>query len=337
VRPEDGEISQVRNRVDACRRADLRVGEGLFDGSEQVVYGTFESLDECRRDALRPGLDRDRRRLQVHPVGIRFAHPRVDVDQRLTMSVDRDLDLLSTGRAAVELPRGDRVQHHPEGVLAVSGEVVDDRHAAARAERRSLHVRELRGRTRNAIGGRPGGRIGIADRLAADTPGRTKVAFEDRCGDRLHVGDVVEVVADRIGWKERGNVHVDPEQIADRVSVFRAVQPLKCAVTGVRSRGGCRIEPGFQRFRERLQGLDVWTLRTRWRHHPRAQLLDHLLRDVRPELRPGGIERLQRQSAFFLVVVVTSQTVLFDQLAVRARQALRRGGGAGCWVLGAMC
>ena len=61
VRPDDGELAQVRQRGDAGdAAADLRVGERLLDRREQVVDRRFRALEERGGDALRPGLDRDR-------------------------------------------------------------------------------------------------------------------------------------------------------------------------------------------------------------------------------------------------------------------------------------
>ena len=63
------------------------------------------------------------------------------------------------------------------------------------------------------VGGRRGARVAIADREAADLAGRAQVALHQRRRERLHVGDVVEAVADRVGRQEGVDVDVDAEQI----------------------------------------------------------------------------------------------------------------------------
>jgi hypothetical protein len=75
--------------------ADLGVGERLLDRGEEIVHRRVGALDERRRDALRPGLDHDGRRLQIHPARVRLAHPRIDLDHGGAMPVQRDLDLLA--------------------------------------------------------------------------------------------------------------------------------------------------------------------------------------------------------------------------------------------------
>ena len=95
-RPAHREFAQVRQRGDAEARADLRVGERVIDRrASGRPARRVEALHERRRDALRAGLDADARRRDVHAVRIRLAHPRVDVEHRGAIAVDRHFDLLA--------------------------------------------------------------------------------------------------------------------------------------------------------------------------------------------------------------------------------------------------
>ncbi len=257
----------------------------------------------------RPGLDEGRPGLDVDALRIRFAHPRVDVDDRLALAVDRDLDLLAAGGAAVELSGRDAVHHHPEDVLAVGREDVRDRGAAARAHRRALDVPQLRRSPRDRINLRRRGRRRIAERIAADLRRGPEVALEHGRRERLDVGDVVEAVADRVGRQQGADIDVDAEQIAHRVGVFGAIQPLERSAAGVRPQRGRAIEPILERGRERGEGLFIGTFRTGGRHHAGAQLADHLLDDIRMIGRCRGIERRQRQLPRLAALAVTGRAV----------------------------
>ena len=118
-------------------------------GASRSSTGALKRSTNEADDALRTRLHENRRRLEIHPGRVGFRHARVDVEERDAFAVDRKLDLLAAHDAAVELPRRNRVQHHAQDVLAVRGKDVDDRDAAARADRRALDVMELRHRARH--------------------------------------------------------------------------------------------------------------------------------------------------------------------------------------------
>ena len=202
VRTDHAEAAQVRQRGDAGRGADLGVRHGVIDRRDQVVDQTLEALDERRGDAMRAGLDVQRRRLD-RQAGLLFAHLRVDRQQREPRAVDRHFDLLArTRRAEQEAERlGEEV--HAEDVVAVGDEGVIDRDAAARAGRRALDAIHLRRGLRQLEGRLRRRAVGIADRQHRDAAGGAQVAFHQRRRERLHVGDVVEAVADRVRGQER--------------------------------------------------------------------------------------------------------------------------------------
>ena len=79
------------------------------------------------------------------------------------------------------------------------------------------------------------------DRKARDPVGRRHVFLHERRRERQHVADVVEAVARVILREVVGWTLVDSQQIADRVVVFRAVQPSRSDVSGIRR--GQSIDP----------------------------------------------------------------------------------------------
>ena len=225
------EVAQVRQHRHAVGDAD--VGQRVLERHQQIVNRAIELLDERGGDALRAGLDVNRRRHQLEAVlRIGLAHARVEIEQRDALAVDRDLDLflevvgghrVAAGEAAERLV----VQRRLEHVVAVGRERVHDRHAAARAHRRAVDAAHLRRGARNLVGDRRGRGVAIADREAADLAGRAQVAVHQRRREALRVGDVVEAVADRVGRQVGRHVDVDVQQVAHRVLILGAVQALE--------------------------------------------------------------------------------------------------------------
>ena len=67
----------------------------------------------------------------------------------------------------------------------------------------------------------------VADRQAADLHRRGDVALNQRRRHGERLGDVVEALARAVGRQQRVHVDVEREQIADRVGVLGAVQPMQ--------------------------------------------------------------------------------------------------------------
>ena len=140
---------------------------------------------------------------------------------------------------------------------------------AARSERQVLAGPVvLPHRVRDAVALRRRPDRGIADGETADRPGRDHVAFEQRRGQRQHVADVVESVADRIRGQQRLAVDVERQQVADGVHVLGAVQAMHRGVAGIGRRVRRAIEARFERRRQRGNRRLVGTRRLRraaWR------------------------------------------------------------------------
>ena len=175
---------------------------------------------------------------------------------------------------------------------------MDDRDAAARADRRAVDVAHLRAGAADLVGDRGRAGVAIADREAADLARRAQVALHQRRRKRLHVGDVVEALADGVGRQERGDVDVDAEQVAHRVLVLRTVQALERTPAGIRdsARRRRRSRVSSESHERRDRGR-VRAPRVGRRHHAGAQLADHLLRDVGMLSDGRGVEAGEHQLA----------------------------------------
>ena len=247
-------------------------------------------------------------------------------------AVDRDLDLLAAGGAAVQLPGRDRVQHHPEGVVAVGREVVDDRDAAARAERRAFDVRELRRHARHLVdrrvrrwrSGSP-----TASRLTCDA--RAQVALEQRRRHRLHVGDVVEVVADGVGRQERRRRRrrAPSRSLDRRRRTRRGSGAGTCGGPGSGARSATASSFVSSDAASASSVGVGGPLGAGRRHHAGAQLPDHLLGDVGALLRLRGIEGLEDEVPFSLSLSWHSRQDLLDDDARPVERARRRVRGTG--------
>ncbi len=161
-----------------------------------------------------------------------------------------------------------------------------------------------------------------ADREPADLLRGRHVALEQR-RRQLADRDVVEPVARFVGRQERGNVHVEREQVADGVAVLGTREPAD-------RRGAARIRPHGRRAIERRleggnDGIVGGFVRTRLvdrRHLPRAQLPDDLLPLDGMHGDVTARDRFERQACLLRRVVVAVEAVLLDE------RAMRRDGGA---------
>ena len=305
VGPDDAEVLDVRQRGDADRDADLRVGQRVIDRRDQIVDRTFEALDERRGHAVLAGLDVNGRRLE-RQTRRGLGHARIDVEQRLALTVDGNLDLLALVRPAEQHAAGVAVQFDLEHVVAVGREVVRRRHAAARAERRALDAAQLRRRLRHAIVGLAGRRLGIANRERGHPGGGAQVAFEQRRRKRLRVGDVIEAVADRVCGQQRGDVDVDGEHVFHRARVFGAIETLERPRPGIRIGRRGAIDAALERRCERVELRRLRTPGARGRHHAGAQLANHLLGDVEMVGGLGGVEGCERELTGLRAIVVAA-------------------------------
>ena len=95
------------------------------------------------------------------------------------------------------------------------------------------------------------GDVPIADREVADPSGGLQIPLEQHRRDAQEIGVVVEAVPRIVGREQRGDVDFQRQQIAHRVPVLGAVQPVQHRPAGIRLRRGgaveLRLEPAAQR------------------------------------------------------------------------------------------
>jgi hypothetical protein len=319
----------VRQGGDTEGGADLGVGHRVLDGRDQIVDEALVALDERRGHAVCAGTDVDGHGLHREP-RLLLAHPRVDVEDGHARAIDGDLDLLVGRGTAVEQPQRLGVEIHAEHVVAVGGERMLHGDAAPRAQRRALGPLELRGRLRQLERRLRGGALGVAHGQHRHAAGCAQVALHQGRRKGLHVGHVVEAVADGVGRQERGDVHVEADQMLHRARVLGAVQPLERAPAGIRRCAGQQVHPLLQRRGEPSEiGLRRAPRPSR-RHHPGPELPDHLLGGLPRFVRTGQRPALQRQPSGLRPVVVAGRAVLPHQFGLgRGRHC---GGVHGCWL-----
>lgn len=241
-------------------------------------------------------------------------------------AIDAQIERLRMPHAddvVVDLPP----QPHAQRVVAGDGEEVPHGDAAARAERlivTEAHVLLQQLRHLVAGGGRRVGQRAIAHRQAADLPRRREVALEVRGREGQAGGDVVEAVVGFVGQQQRGRVDVQRQHVAHRVRVLGAIQTMRAHVRHLRM----RLRRAIERRRDRCDDVarlgGVGTRSTRGRHLSAANLVEHLLPQLRVAGDIGGRAR-ERESRGAGAVVVAGHAVLLDE---RARGGVDgRGGG----------
>jgi hypothetical protein len=148
---------------------------------------------------------------------------------------------------------------------------------------------------------------------------RAQVALHHRRRRHLHVGDVVEARADRVGGQIFADVDVQSKERPNRSRVLRAIEPLEGATPRVAVRRGDGVE-------SRLERGDECTARSRigfprsflgW-HQAGAQLADDLLRNVRTLGGLRDVKRGERQLTALHFVVVAADAERLDGV-VRGR------------------
>jgi hypothetical protein len=262
------------------------------------------------------------RRLDVHAIRIGFAHSRVDFEHRNTVAVDRHFDQFALDDAAKQLPGGDRVELHAEGVVAVGRERVHDGNPATRPERRALDVLHLRSGARNFDGRFRRAGLWIPDRQSTDPARSPQIPVHQGRGESLHVGHVVEPAADGVGRQKRGHIHIQVQQIADGARVLRAIQALKRPASRIRVQRRRKIQPRFHGGGKGRDRRNIRATRADGGHHAQAQLADHFLGglgNLRILADPGGVEAGQREiaGALFPTIVVTANAVLLHESRLR--------------------
>ena len=163
------------------------------------------------------------------------------------------------------------------------------------------------------------GGIGGGQRCGGDSLGRGEILFDEQRRDGEDVADVVEAMADIVGWKIFGGSEFDTEQIANRIVVFDAVESADGDSARIERGGVVAIECKEHAFQMAHDVLAVARGQARsvgWRHRTG---LDGG-QDGFPGGSVGGKRRVipvaaQIDFAFALLIAMTCKTVLFEQRA----------------------
>ena len=164
----------------------------------------------------------------------------------------------------------------------------------------------------------------IADGAPADLHRRRDVAFDQRRRHGQDTGDVVETVGGVVGRQQRLDVDLEREQVADRVRVLAAIEPVQRWRTRVR--GDCRrgVEIGFEEASEPGQRLPVRPRLSGRRHHAGADLAHDRFPGLGVARGRAGIETVERQVAGTIDRVVAVDAVSIDQRATGGFRLGRR-------------
>ena len=221
----------------------------------------------------------------------------VQLEQPDALAVQRHFQLFALGALAEHLAETQLQQRQPDHVLAVHREVVRDGGAAARAERLARQRLVLAEIALDRVGdlGRRG--VALADGQAADFGRRRDVALEQRRRHAQHVGDVVEAVARVVGRQQGRGVHVERQQIADRVLVFGAVHAVQRRASWIRLGRRGAVDRVLDRAGEGVERRTLGPLGAGRRHHAGAHLADHLLPGLGVALERRALRARGRRSS----------------------------------------
>jgi hypothetical protein len=192
------------------------------------------------------------------------------IADRQRLAVEGDVDVHGAEEPAASAAA------QAELVLGVEREVVGDQQAAAGTERQPFDVLVLGQPAGRRIGDLGGSGAAIAHGLAADLHRRAHVALDQRRRHRERLGDVVEAFVGVVGRQERLHVHVERQQIADRIGVLGAVETMERGRVGVRTRRVGAIEPRLERRGKAVERGAIRARHAARRHHPRLDLAHHL-------------------------------------------------------------
>ena len=264
------------------------------------------------------------------PVGILGRGVRTGGQQPGPRAVDGNLHLVRLGQPHdVATVAGGAVagQTDPDLVLAVDREEMVHQRAPARAERKSVQAIALGqlGRHPVHVGGH--GNTGIAGNGEPADPVRGgEVTLEQERREAEDIADVVEAVTGRIGWQQRRHVDVEGKQIAHRVAVLGAVQPVQNG-RAARIRAGVRggVEPALDPGRDAIVRVGCRPRPACGWHRAVPEPPD----DVLPALRVTGdladVERVESEPR----LAPDGRALVVARLAVATQDRLNLRAGAG--------
>ena len=289
-------------------------------------FGGHRPVQERHRHQPRPRAGREAHGQSVATLGgrrlrRRALRPAAGPQQGDAFSVQPDVDLLRLVAAPVS------AQLDAQLVVAVAGEVMPHRGAAARPERQVLaHPPVLRQQRRHRIAHDVGLDRGVGDREAADRARGGQVAGEQPRRHGQDVGVVVEAEREIVGRQQGLPVDVEMQQVAHRVLVLQPVEPVDRRPPRIGMVGRPLVERPFEPRAEGVVDRRRGARAPRGRHRPRAQLPQHLLPPLGlpPDLRE--IDRIEGETPGQRPLVVAGDAVAVEHLPVDGR--LGRGPAA---------
>src|SRR5262249_27362773 len=122
---------------------------------------------------------------------------------------------------------------HLDHVFAVDGKRVMDAQPATGAERESFGVAGLRSVAPGAVGDGRRPDCDVPDGQSADLAGRGQIVLEQRRRYAKDVSVVVEPAARIVGRQERRRIDVESEDVANRVRILGAIEPVQRGTTWI--------------------------------------------------------------------------------------------------------
>ena len=261
----------------AALREHLQLVVGLGEGAalerdtDLVRPGRREELD-----VLQPRVDPIERTVLhlIVKLHVLFAADHRLVDQ---LVVERD-DERVLELHAVAPDMGGHVGD-VDRVFAVGGQIDGGENAAARAERKTGNMRELRTRL-GAERPAAGTRIGLAERLHRDGARRDHVLLDERRRHLQARRNVVEPFHHIVSRQHSGRVEIHREEIANGVRVFLAIEPMQDDFVRHVRLTGRLVERGLEERDQPVGRRGIRLPRSRRRHHASAHLAHRLLEHV---------------------------------------------------------
>ncbi len=367
------DLPVVGQHPGAAGKARAFAGRRQLVGREAMGGGGQRALEVDRLDPDRPSLQRTG--APVLQDQLVFPAPQVMVDEGQPVLSGRDADPhredAGRGFRHVDLPGADdRVvehagEHHRNlreglvrgGILALRGGKGQDpdvvvpsgkigrrrdavllqgaeRHPAIAAV--AVGIEADRHEIGREVDGPALGQLG-GDRLVQHVLRRRQVLLQQHRRERKHVADVVETVAGIVGRKVVGRLEIDADQIADRIVVFGAVEPVDGDGARIRV---VRVEmekfvldPAADGVALGLRRLQIGVIR---RHLLGVDPLHHRFPDLGVVVhRPDVLIAVERHVALVLAVAVALVAVLLEERPDVGLEGGRRTGQRGARAGGA--
>jgi hypothetical protein len=210
--------------------------------------------------------------------------------------IDADLELVRLLEPA-HGPQVGAEEPNLKLVLAIERQRALDRESTDRSQRQPLDVARLRRILADAVHVARRRQLRIADGEGGNAIRRREIALEEHRRHAKNVGDVVEPRARIVGRQQCGRIDVERQQVANRVGVFGAIEPMDERAARIGRLRRHTIEPRLQRGYESFADVCSGRRHPGRRHHPRTHFLDDLFPQLGIGLHVQRIGRLELEPA----------------------------------------